>query len=66
MFKRTQVISVAAIAALLLSGTATAMAASNQVKTKAVHTSKLVSKQSSKRPAAGPARLDYSHEGPSY
>jgi hypothetical protein len=56
MFKRTRLISIAAIAALLVSGTAMATAAaSDHAKKKTAQVSKPVSKSGSRRTGSGAA-----------
>jgi hypothetical protein len=60
MIKRTRLISLAAIAALLLSGTASTMAAaSHHPKKKMTHASKPVPKSVSKPTAPGSAPSEY-------
>jgi hypothetical protein len=56
MFKRTRLISVAAVAALIVSGTVPAMAATpDHAKKKVTHTSKPASKSTVRRAAPGGA-----------
>jgi hypothetical protein len=55
MFKRTTLISMAAIAALLVSGTVTATYAASIAKKKVTHASKPVAKSASRRAAPGGA-----------
>jgi hypothetical protein len=66
MFKRTRLISLAAIAALLLSGSASAMAAaSDHPKKKTMtHASKPVPKSASKRTVPGSAPAQYPSGAP--
>jgi hypothetical protein len=68
MFAPTRLVSVAAVAALILSGTATVtIAASDHGKKKVAQVTKPVSKTVSRRSVGSPgAKLDYSHDGPSY
>src|SRR5262249_15901722 len=65
MFRRTRVISLAAIAALFLSGPASAMAAaSDHPKKKITHAAKPIPKSASKRTAPGSAPAKYPSPGP--
>jgi hypothetical protein len=65
MFKRTRLISLAAIAAVLLSGPASAMAATpDHPKKKMTHASKPVPKSASKTSVPGPAPAKYPSAGP--
>jgi hypothetical protein len=68
MFKRTRLISVAAVAAFIVSGTATAMAATpDHAKKKVTHASKAAPKSAARRAAPGgaparyPSSSDYSY-----
>jgi hypothetical protein len=59
MFKRTTLISMAAIAALLVSGIATATYAASDAKKKVTHASKPAPKSASRRSAPGSAPAQY-------
>jgi hypothetical protein len=65
MLKRTRLISLAAIAALVLSGPLSAMAAtSDHPKKKVTHASKPIAKSASKRTVPAPAPVQRPSAGP--